>query len=430
MDDNTIARFLTESNPNPNGPNPNPIPRPIEPKAEPEPEPEPSPELFVWPWTGVLANVPIGEPLEERFSKFKPLEVIPLFVREHDKPNGNCVVIMRFNKDWSGFRDAVAFENQFKAVGLGREEWVKGKFEVGKGDLYGWMAREEDFNGDDSVGEYLKRNGKVLTVSEVENEQAKENGRMVALLASQIEVKNQHLMDMQCRYNLSDLSLRRILEDKNRVHLAFNEKMRRMQGEARDNARKVFEENEKLRLELDSKKKELDLRRKELDKLESLNEGEKQKLDDEKQKGLDGLMMKGRTVIGIKRMGELDEKPFQNACKKKFQEDVDIKALTLCSEWQEKLKNPSWHPFKIVESGGKAEEVIDESDINLKHIWIEWGDDVYNAVKTALLEINQYNPSGRYVIPELWNFKENRKATVKEVVQYLIKHWRSLKNKR
>lgn len=140
--------------------------------------------------------------------------------------NGNqnhCVVIMRFNKDWSGFRDAVAFENQFKAVGLGREEWVKGKFEVGKGDLYGWMAREEDFNGDDAVGEYLKRNGKVLTVSEVENEQAKENGRMVALLASQIEVKNQHLMDMQCRYNLSDLSLRRILEDKNRVHLAFNE---------------------------------------------------------------------------------------------------------------------------------------------------------------------------------------------------------------
>jgi len=61
-------------------------------------------------------------------------------------------------------------------------------------------------------------------------------------------------------------------------------------------------------------------------------------------------------VIGIKRMGELDEKPFRNACKKKFQaEDADVRALELCSQWQEELKNPSWHPYKIVESDGRTE---------------------------------------------------------------------------
>lgn len=61
-------------------------------------------------------------------------------------------------------------------------------------------------------------------------------------------------------------------------------------------------------------------------------------------------------MIGIKRMGELDEKPFQNASKKKFPAaDADIKALELCSYWQEELKNPSWHPYKIVECGGKPE---------------------------------------------------------------------------
>jgi len=91
--------------------------------------------------------------------------------------------------------------------------------------LYGWMAREEDFNGEDGVGEHLRRNGKLLTVSEVESEAARENGKIVALLASQIEVKNQHLQDLECKYNLRDLSLKRILEDKNQVHLAFNESM-------------------------------------------------------------------------------------------------------------------------------------------------------------------------------------------------------------
>lgn len=212
-----LARFLRLDLPDPDSLD---SARPSTPKPDPQPAAQPEAELFVWPWTGILANVPFGYPLEERFSKFKPSEVIPLFIKENI-----CSVIMRFNRDWSGFRDAMAFENQFKAAGLGRDEWVKGKFEVGGGDLYGWMAREVDFNGDDAVGEYLKRNGKVLTVSEVESEEARENGRMVALLASQIEVKNQHLLDLEFRYNLSDLSLRRILEDKNQVHVAFNESM-------------------------------------------------------------------------------------------------------------------------------------------------------------------------------------------------------------
>ena len=44
-----------------------------------------------------------------------------------------------------------------------------------------------------------------------------------------------------------------------------------------------------------------------------------------------------------------------------------------------------------------------------------------NAVKTALSEVNdQYNPSGRYVVSELWNFQKGRKATMKEVLRYIF----------
>lgn len=60
--------------------------------------------------------------------------------------------------------------------------------------------------------------------------------------------------------------------------------MRNLQRNARETTRKIFDENEKLRMELDLKRKEIDLRCKELDKLEAQNEGDKKKLDDEKQK--------------------------------------------------------------------------------------------------------------------------------------------------
>ena len=64
--------------------------------------------------------------------------------------------------------------------------------------------------------------------------------------------------------------------------------------------------------------------------------------------------LNGRTAIGIKGMGELDEKPFLNACKRKYgNNEYQVKAAELVSNWQDELKKPSWHPFKMVEVNGE-----------------------------------------------------------------------------
>ena len=67
------------------------------------------------------------------------------------------------------------------------------------------------------------------------------------------------------------------------------------------------------------------------------------------------------------------------------------------------------------------QEVLDDDDAKLKYLRIVHGDEVCDAVKTALMEINEYNPSGRYVVPELWNFSKRRKAIMKEVLKYLFR---------
>jgi hypothetical protein len=67
----------------------------------------------------------------------------------------------------------------------------------------------------------------------------------------------------------------------------------------------------------------------------------------------------GRGIIGIKRMGDLDLKSFAIACKNKMsKEDAGVTASILCSKWEEEIKDPEWHPFKVIVDEGKEKVII------------------------------------------------------------------------
>ncbi|CAH1432456.1 unnamed protein product [Lactuca virosa] len=86
--------------------------------------------------------------------------------------------------------------------------------------------------------------------------------------------------------------------------------------------------------------------------------------------------------------------------------------------------------FKVIAIGeGEGKEMIDEEDEKIGMLKAECDEDVYDAVVTALKELNEYNPSGRYPFSELWNNKEERKATLKEGVEFILKRWKTYKYK-
>ncbi|XP_057786999.1 factor of DNA methylation 1-like isoform X2 [Salvia miltiorrhiza] len=266
------------------------------------------------------------------------------------------------------------------------------------------------------------RNSSLQLASE---EQKKADENVLRLVAEQQREKEEALKKV--------LELERNLDEKQKLEMEIQELkgkldvMKHMGGD--DDAavqQKINEMNERLQ-----EKKE------NLEGLEDLNQQlltKERQSNDELQEarkvlieGLTEILSSSRVNIGIKRMGELDEKVFENACKQRYSpEEADIKAAELCSLWQEKLKNPEWHPLRIVDD----QYVLKEDDELLVQLKEEWGDEVYDAVGTAVKEIQEYNASGSYVVPELWNFKENRKATLKEVISYIFKQLKTLKRKR
>ncbi|KAI3853085.1 hypothetical protein MKX03_023892 [Papaver bracteatum] len=130
-----------------------------------------------------------------------------------------------------------------------------------------------------------------------------------------------------------------------------------------------------------------------------------------------------RAPVRVKRMGEIDLKPFKDACKKKYTYDkAEMHASIMCTHWQDEIKDPNWFPFVNVKVRDDVYKTkIDEKDERLSRLRNDMGDEVFKAVATTISELNDYNGSGRYIVPELWNFKEGRKETLKEGIQRLSK---------
>ena len=185
-------------------------------------------EQFVWPWMGVLVNVPTewkngrqvgesGNRLKEQLSQFCALKVIPLW--NHKGHTGNAIV--EFAKDFSGFKNALAFENHFEAEGLGKRDW-RVKRHPGS-QMYGWVARDDDYRWQGPIGDHLRKNGDLKTLDGLESEVSRKTDKLVANLASSIDDKNRHMQELELKCNETTTSLEKMMEQKDQLLQNYNE---------------------------------------------------------------------------------------------------------------------------------------------------------------------------------------------------------------
>lgn len=109
-------------------------------------------------------------------------------------------------------------------------------------------------------------------------------------------------------------------------------------------------------------------------------------------------MSGARSIIGVKRMGELDQKAFHNACKQKVpKDDLKGKLALLNSKWEHEIRKPEWHPFKIIDADRQTK---------------------VNILLLILLDIRVPNPGGYR--PSTANYGNFQRALGKKPLSGLI----------
>ncbi|KAK1272120.1 hypothetical protein QJS04_geneDACA021606 [Acorus gramineus] len=189
-------------------------------------------------------------------------------------------------------------------------------------------------------------------------------GKLINNLVYEVDISKKQLRELEFKFNEAITSLNRMREEKEKMSQSFNEEMQKM--------KLIFEENQKFKSDLDEKlakecersKEELKEKMEEMEDLEAINKTltiKERMTNDELQEAhkelvqLDIMNLNSRTSIGIKRMGEIDQKAFLIACNQRYAEPADLKAAELCSKWQEEIKNSQWQPHKIVIVADKPE---------------------------------------------------------------------------
>ncbi|MCD7454199.1 hypothetical protein HAX54_023953 [Datura stramonium] len=100
---------------------------------------------IVFPWMGIVANIPVE--YKEGHTRY---------------------AIVEFKGDWSRFMNAMTFGKAFELDKHGKRDWNLERCRDDK--LYAWIACHEDYYSQSLIGNYLRKNGDLKSVIQIQVE--------------------------------------------------------------------------------------------------------------------------------------------------------------------------------------------------------------------------------------------------------------------
>ncbi|MCD7447676.1 hypothetical protein HAX54_032869 [Datura stramonium] len=245
---------------------------------------------IVFPWMGIVANIPVeykegkyvgksGTNLKQEWIEkgFNPVKVHPLWnFRGHTR-----YAIVEFKGDWSGFMNAMAFEKAFELDKHGKSDWNLERCRDDK--LYAWIARHEDYYSQSLIGNYLRKNGDLKSVTQIQEEKKRRDSWLLCNLTNELEMKNKECEEMKKKISRTEAFMDDVMSQKEEMVQNYNEELKMMWDKASNQLHNVVREHEKSKMQLEARKQQLMLQEQEWRKREVLNESEKRKFEHQKE---------------------------------------------------------------------------------------------------------------------------------------------------
>ncbi|CAI9759165.1 unnamed protein product [Fraxinus pennsylvanica] len=122
---------------------------------------------------------------------FNPVRVRLLWEKQQCR-----YAIVEFKKDWAGFYNAMMFEKSFEADHHGKKESYTTPYLVDN-KMYCWVALDEHFNSEGVFGDFLQKNGDLMTVADVESQGNRKTGQLISNLTNTIDVLKARLDEIE-----------------------------------------------------------------------------------------------------------------------------------------------------------------------------------------------------------------------------------------
>ncbi|XP_058725594.1 factor of DNA methylation 4-like [Vicia villosa] len=233
-------------------------------------------DKFFFPWTVVLANIVTkfepnsrkyvgksGKKIrEELFAKgFKQLTVTTLW----NSSGQTKFAIVEFGKEWDAFADALSLERIFESEHCGKRDYYRSRERGDK--LFGWMARDDDYNSSNIVGQNLRVKADLKTVFEKKVEDDRKALKHASSLATTSKQKNKELELEETTNKYDDeanVILNRVMNQKDEMHDHFNKEISNMSNVERNYLENMSKDREKTIMEVEARRNKLMAREKNL----------------------------------------------------------------------------------------------------------------------------------------------------------------------
>ncbi|KAK1379402.1 hypothetical protein POM88_026146 [Heracleum sosnowskyi] len=221
-------------------------------------------ELLVYPWVGIVANIPVtleerkhfvesDEKLRSDFTEkgFHPIKVTRLW----NYVSHICFAVVEFGQGWPGFHCAMKFEKYFEASGKDKQEFFEARH-LGS-ELYGWFGREDDYYSEKAFGEFLRKFRDLKTVKEIEAEEKSKSNILPSSLSNVTEEENMRLRELKLKFNETSILLNNLITEKDKLFQAHNEEKQKVQQNTDVQLENIVKEHQKMKVELEQREKDL-----------------------------------------------------------------------------------------------------------------------------------------------------------------------------